>query len=70
MDVFSYFTGLSIHATEQEIEIQALFVFLWYQEMKAWPHVHYASTLPLSYTLVLIFIYLETNKTNMAYYVA
>ena len=54
MDVFSYFTGLSIHATEKEIEIQALFVFLWYQEMNAWPHVHYASTLPLSYTLVLI----------------
>jgi hypothetical protein len=70
MDVFSYFTGLSIHATEKEIEIQALFVFLWYQEMKAWPHVHYASTLPLSYTLVLIFIYLETNKTNKAHYVA
>ena len=70
MDVFSYFTGLSIHATEKEIEIQALFVFLWYQEMKAWPHVHYASTLPLSYTLVLIFIYLVTNKTNMAHYVA
>ena len=70
MDVFSYFTGLSIHATEKEIEIQALFVFLWYQEMKAWPHVHYASTLPRSYTLVLIFIYLVTNKTNMAYYVA
>ena len=70
MDVFSYFTGLSIHAIEKEIEIQALFVFLWYQEMKAWPHVHYASTLPLSYTLVLIFIYLETNKTNKAHYVA
>ena len=70
MDVFSYFTGLSIHATEKEIEIQALFVFLWYQEMNAWPHVHYASTLPLSYTLVLIFIYVVTNKTNMAYYVA
>ena len=70
MDVFSYFTGLSIHATEKEIEIQALFVFLWYQEMKAWPHVHYASTLPSSYNLVLIFIYLETNKTNKAHYVA
>ena len=70
MDVFFYFTGLSIHATEQEIEIQALFVFLWYQEMKAWPHVHYASTLPPSYTLVLIFIYLEINKTNKAHYVA
>ena len=70
MDVFSYFTGLSIHATEKEIEIQALFVFLWYQEMKAWPHVHYASTLPLSYTLVLIFIYLEINKTNKAHDVA
>jgi hypothetical protein len=70
MGVFSYFTGLSIHATEKEIEIQALFVFLWYQEMNAWPHVHYASTLPPSYTLVLIFIYLEINKTNKAHYVA
>ena len=38
--------------------------------MKAWPHVHYASTLPPSYTLVLIFIYLEINKTNKAHYVA
>ena len=70
MDVFSYFTGLSIHATEKEIEIQALFVSLWYQERNTWPHVHYASTLPSSYNLVLIFIYLETNKTNMAQYVA
>ena len=70
MDVFSYFTGLSIHATEKEIEIQALFVFLWYQEMNAWPHVHYASTLTPSYTLVFIFIYLEINKTNKAHYVA
>ena len=38
--------------------------------MKAWPHVHYASTQPPSYTLVLIFIYLELNKTNKAHYVA
>ena len=38
--------------------------------MKAWPHVHYASTQPSSYTLVLIFIYLELNKTNKAHYVA
>ena len=70
MDVFYYFKGHLIHAIEKEIEIQALFVFLWYQEMNTWPHVHYASTLPLSYTLVLIFIYVVTNKTNMAYYVA
>jgi hypothetical protein len=70
MDVFSYFTGLLIHATEQEIEIQALFVSLCYQERNTWPHVQYASTLPSSYNLVLIFIYLETNKTNMAQYVA
>ena len=69
MDVFSYFTGLSIHATEKEIEIQALFVFLWYQEMNAWPLVHYASTLP-SLRSCSFFIYLETNKTNKVHYVA
>ena len=54
------FWGLSAFISAE----QALFVSLWYQERNTWPHVHYASTQPPSYPLVLIFIYLELNKTN------